>query len=82
MRDEARTWHQQDLDVFDDRVLTLAAGDAYTLSGCQETHYVAAVADHGGKTHTDLLVYLPAEDRVTGLRLRRDRLVTVQRPPR
>ncbi|MFI1886020.1 hypothetical protein [Streptomyces jumonjinensis] len=82
MRDEARTWHQQDLDVFDDRVLTLTAGDAYTLSGCQETHHVAAVADRGGKTHTDLLAYLPAEERVAGLRLRRDRLVTVQRPIR
>ncbi|MFF8958671.1 hypothetical protein [Streptomyces sp. NPDC014894] len=82
MRDKVRTWHQQDLDVFDDRARTLTSGDAYTLSGCQETHYVVAVADRGGENHTGLLVYLPAEERVSELRLRRDRLVAVQRPPR
>ncbi|WP_329025830.1 hypothetical protein [Streptomyces sp. NBC_00690] len=82
MQDIARTWGQQDLDVFADRARTLTSGDAYTLSGCEETHFVVAVADRGGESHTDLLVYLPAEERVADLRLRRDRLVTIQRPAR
>ncbi|MFE5853427.1 hypothetical protein ACFQ61_09435 [Streptomyces sp. NPDC056500] len=43
---------------------------------------MVAVADRGGESHTDLLVYLPAEERVADLRLRRDRLVTIQRPAR
>ncbi|MGW6458684.1 hypothetical protein ACWF94_22680 [Streptomyces sp. NPDC055078] len=79
MQSKARTWDQQPLDVFDGRACTLTSGDAYTLSGCEETHYVVAVADRSAESHTDLLVYLPGEERVADLRLRRDRLVTIQR---
>ncbi|WP_329558837.1 hypothetical protein OG711_07735 [Streptomyces uncialis] len=82
MQDKARTWDQNRVDIFEDRASTLDAGDAYTLSGCAERHYVVAVADRAGESHTDLLVYLPAEERLSDLRLRRDRLVTVRRPPR
>ncbi|MCM2392046.1 hypothetical protein [Streptomyces albipurpureus] len=82
MRDRACSWGQQDVDLFDDRACTLDSGDAYTLSGCEETHYVVAVADRGGESHTDLLVYLSGEDRIADLRVRRDRLVAIQRPAR
>lgn len=82
MRDEARTWLADSLGAFGDRASRLKPGDAYTLSGCAEIHHVVAVTDRAGESHTDLLVHLPVEDRVTDLRIQRDRLVTVRRPPR
>jgi hypothetical protein len=80
-RERARWWPQRwELDVFDDRASALDPGDAYTLSGCAEIHHVVAVADRNHDSHTDLLVYLPAADRLADLRLRHDRLITIQRP--
>lgn len=80
MQAEAADWEDRTLDVFDDRASSLRSGDAYTLSGCAQTHFVVAVADRVGESHTDLLVYLPAEERITDMRVRRERLVTIQRP--
>jgi hypothetical protein len=80
LRERARWWPQRQLDVFDDRASTLNSGDAYSLSGCAETHHVVAVADRNRDSHTDLLVYLPGEDRITNVRVRRGRLITIYRP--
>lgn len=80
MQDKARTWEMQSPDVFDDRASALTSGDAYTLSGCAERHYVLAVTDRAGESHNDLLVHLTGRGRIADLRLRRDRLVTIQRP--
>ncbi|MFD9817442.1 hypothetical protein [Streptomyces violascens] len=80
IRELARWWPQRELDVFDDRAGALRPGDAYTLSGCDETHHVVAVADCIRGSHTDLVVYLPAMDRIADVRVRRERLVVVQRP--
>jgi hypothetical protein len=80
-RERARWWPQRrELDVFDDRACALTFGDAYTLSGCEEIHHVVTVADRCHESHIDLLVYLPAQDHLADLRVRRDRLVTIQRP--
>jgi hypothetical protein len=76
----ARTWGEHALDVFDDRACMLRPGDAYTFSGCSQTHFVVAVADRTRESHTDLLLYLPGEERITDVRVRRDRLLAVQRP--
>ncbi|MCZ0975837.1 hypothetical protein O1L55_40525 [Streptomyces albulus] len=80
MRTQAADWENRTLDAFDDRASSLRSGDAYTLSGCAEVHFVVAVADRGGESHTDLLVYLPGKERIAYVRIRRDRLVTIQRP--
>lgn len=81
MRERARWWHQRrETDVFDDRASALRAGDAYEVSGCEETHYVGAVSERSRGSHTDLLVYLPSDDRIADIRVRRDRLVAIQRP--
>ncbi|MEU2874131.1 hypothetical protein ABZ769_33875 [Streptomyces olivoreticuli] len=82
MREETAGWEQCTLDVFDERACAVEAGDAYTVSGCPERHHVVAVADRSRESHTDLFVYLSGEDRVTDVRVRRERLVTVQRPAR
>ncbi|MEV5979604.1 hypothetical protein [Streptomyces sp. NPDC052114] len=82
-RERARWWHQRqerDLGVFDDRADALQVGDAYSLSGCGETHHVVAAADRIRESHRDLVVYLPAEDRLADVRVHRDRLVAIQRP--
>ncbi|MCZ1006807.1 hypothetical protein [Streptomyces lydicus] len=80
MRAEALAWRERRLSIYDDRACSLRSGDAYTLSGCAQTHHVVAVTDRSRDSHTDILVYLSGDDRVTDVRLRRDRLVTIQRP--
>ncbi|KPC62623.1 hypothetical protein [Streptomyces chattanoogensis] len=80
MQAKAAEWANRTLDVFDDRASSLRSGDVYTLSGCAQTHFVVAMADRGRASHTDLLVYLPAEERIAEIRVRRERLVTIQRP--
>ncbi|MVO90246.1 hypothetical protein GPA10_37225 [Streptomyces sp. p1417] len=82
-REYARRWdqrHEDGLGAFDDRAGALRPGDAYTLSGCAETHHVIARADRTRTSHTDLIVYLATEDRITDVRIHRHRLVTLQRP--
>ncbi|MEU4347084.1 hypothetical protein [Streptomyces sp. NPDC023838] len=82
-RERARWWHQRqdrDLDVFDDHAGALQVGDAYSLSGCAETHHVVAAADRIRDSHRDLVVYLPGGDRIADARVHCDRLVAVQRP--
>ncbi|MFE9407379.1 hypothetical protein ACFYN0_01040 [Streptomyces sp. NPDC006704] len=82
IRERAHRWPQRrDLDMFDDRAGALRPGDAYTLSGCEETHHVVAAADRSRSSHTDLVVYLPAADRIADVRVRGECLVTIQRPP-
>ncbi len=76
----AQSWEEHVLDIFDDCAWGLCPGDAYTLSGCPQTHFVIAVDGRAGESHTNLLVYLPDEVRVTGVRIRPHRLMTVQRP--
>ncbi|MET8683649.1 hypothetical protein ABZV77_05480 [Streptomyces sp. NPDC004732] len=81
MRELARWWHQRrELDVFDDRAGALRQGDAYTLSGCEETHHVVATADRTRGSHTDLVAYLPVADRLVDVRIWRERLVAIERP--
>ncbi len=80
MQTHAAGWAQRALDVFDAPACSLRSGDAYTLSGCSQTHFVVAMTDRAGESHTDVLLYLPAAERVTDVRVRRDRLVTIQRP--
>jgi hypothetical protein len=80
MRRRAFWWPQRrELDVFDDRASALRPGDAYSLSGCDEIHHVVAAVDRSRGNHTDLVVYLPADDRIADVRVRRERLVTIQR---
>lgn len=82
-RERARWWHQRQdraLDVFDDRVDALQVGDAYSLSGCAETHHVVAAADRIRESHRDLVVYLPTDDRIADVRVHRDRAVAIKRP--
>ncbi|WP_405889793.1 hypothetical protein OG427_07005 [Streptomyces sp. NBC_00133] len=81
VRERARWWPQRrELEVFDVRASDLNSADVYTLSGCDEIHHVVAVADRGRESHTELLVYLLADDEVLDLRVRRDRLLRIQRP--
>ncbi|AJC55022.1 hypothetical protein [Streptomyces sp. 769] len=80
MQAKVAAWEDRTLDVFDDRASSLRSGNAYTLSGCTQTHFVVAVTDRHGESRTDLLVYLPVEERIADIRIRRDRLVTIQRP--
>ncbi|MFJ8676278.1 hypothetical protein [Streptomyces sp. NPDC093589] len=80
IRTEALTWRRRRLDIYYDRAHSLRSGDGYTVSGCAQAHHVVAMTDRSRGSHTDLLVYLPADDRVTDVRLRRDRLVSIQRP--
>ncbi|MCB5908123.1 hypothetical protein [Streptomyces pinistramenti] len=80
MRKAANVWDQRPLDVYGDRAGALRPGDAYTRPDCADRHHVATVAERGRGSHTDLLVHLPGEDRLTEVRIRRDRPVTVQRP--
>ncbi|OAR26739.1 hypothetical protein A8W25_28270 [Streptomyces sp. ERV7] len=79
MREHADALRSQVSTAFDGRASVLRAGDAYTVSGCSDAHYVVATTDLGG-SHIDTLVYLPAEDRIADLRLHRDRLLAIQRP--
>ncbi|MFC9228359.1 hypothetical protein ACFTZI_05215 [Streptomyces decoyicus] len=80
MRAEALAWGERRLSIYDDRAGSLRSGDAYTLPGCAQTHHVVAVRERTRDSHTDIVVYLSGDDRVTDVRLRRDRLVTIQRP--
>ena len=69
-----------ELEVFDDRASDLRARDAYRLSGCAEEHHVVAVTESSRDDHVYLLVYLPSADRIADVRLRRERLIEIQRP--
>lgn len=81
MRERARWWPQRrQLDFFDGPARTLRAGDAYRLSGCAHTHYVEAAADRSRGSHTDLVIYVEAEDRIADVRVHRHRLVAIERP--
>lgn len=80
MRRHADTLRSQASTALDDRARHLCPGDAYTLSGCPDTHYVVTTTDLGHDESIEALVYLPAEDRIAALRLHRDRLLTIQRP--
>ncbi|MFF5491379.1 hypothetical protein [Streptomyces virginiae] len=66
--------------TFDDRAWMLETGDRYMVSGCDEAHDVVAVSRPRYDSHIDLVVYLPGEDRVTDVRVHRDRLLNIQRP--
>ncbi|MFD9484694.1 hypothetical protein ACFWBX_11945 [Streptomyces sp. NPDC059991] len=79
MREETTGWQDQTRDVFDDAAAALEPGDAYTLSGCARRHHVAQVLDCGNAGPTELLVYLDGGDRLCEVRLRRERLVAVER---
>ncbi|MFG3282065.1 hypothetical protein [Streptomyces sp. NPDC048111] len=78
-REVTAGWQDRARDTFSDVASTLEPGDAYTLSGCAQRHHVVEVLSHGTAGSIELLVYLPGEDRLSEVRLRRERLVTVER---
>ncbi|MFH9071406.1 hypothetical protein [Streptomyces alboflavus] len=80
LREETAGWQDRTRDVLDDTAAALEPGDAYTLSGCAQRHHVAEVLGRGTAGPTELLVYLTGEDRLCEVRLRRERLVAVERP--
>ncbi|WP_372404613.1 hypothetical protein [Streptomyces luteireticuli] len=80
LRDDAARWPQHTTEVFTDTASALRVGDAYTVPGCTDRHHVVAVSDRLHDTHTDLLVYLSGEDRLVDARVRRGRLVRIERP--
>ncbi|MGP9017597.1 hypothetical protein ACT1U9_04200 [Streptomyces sp. BR1] len=80
IRQETTGWQDRARETFDDVAAALEPGDAYTLSGCAQRHHVAHVLGRGGMGPTELLVYLTGEDRLSEVRLRRERLVAVERP--
>ncbi|MFE5654461.1 hypothetical protein ACFQ8Q_35765 [Streptomyces cyaneofuscatus] len=79
-RTRAASWPYRTLDAFSARADSLEPGDAYTLSGCSERHFVVEATSRRSDSHTVLLVYVTGEDRIAECRIRRDRLVAVERP--
>ena len=80
MRAQAGSWAADEHGAFEERAWLLEKGDRYTVSGCAEAHHVVAVSRNRYDSHVDLVVYLPGEDRVTDVRIHRDRLLGIQRP--
>lgn len=79
MREFSAGWTDRVRESFDDIAAVLEPGDAYTVSGCAQRHYVVEALGRRSAGHTELLVYLDGEDRLCEVRLRRERLVTVER---
>ncbi|MFF1479079.1 hypothetical protein ACFVYD_16150 [Streptomyces sp. NPDC058301] len=79
-RKTATCWQDRVRDTFQDVAAALEPGDAYTLSGCAQRHHVAEVLALRTTGPLELLVYLAGEDRLSEVHLRRERLVTVERP--
>ncbi|MER5813762.1 hypothetical protein [Streptomyces californicus] len=79
-RARAGSWPYRTLDAFGARADSLGPGDAYTHSGCSERHFVVEATSRRNDSHTVLLVYVTGEDRIAECRIRRDRLVAVERP--
>ncbi|MFE0137890.1 hypothetical protein ACFWY6_40970 [Streptomyces sp. NPDC059037] len=80
MREQSTDWTDRVREVFDDTVAELEPGDAYTVSGCAQRHHVAETLGRLHTGHAELLVYLDGEDRLSEVRVRRERLITVERP--
>ncbi|MFD4476479.1 hypothetical protein ACFWPU_10245 [Streptomyces sp. NPDC058471] len=80
LRGQTASWAAQLRDVFHDTATVLEPGDAYTVFGCDQRHHVAQVLGRRHAGHIELLVYLDGEDRLSEARLRRERLITVERP--
>lgn len=79
-RTRAASWPYRTLDAFGARADSLEPGDAYTLSGCSERHFVVEATSRRSDSHAVLLVYVDGEDRIAECRIRRDRFVAVERP--
>lgn len=81
MRTRARWWHQRrELQTFHGRAADLNPGDAYTLSGCPDQHYVLTVTRPARGRRLAVLVYVLADDEIVELGIHHDRLLAIERP--